>query len=71
MLNTSIWPIYRTLSADTTPDQSSSITEASQSDCLESYLWHSLGEYYPSVKMNSVYSADPADWAYETLVPLL
>ena len=31
--------------------QSSSITEASPSDCLVSYPGHSLGESYPSVEM--------------------
>ena len=58
MLNSSIWSIDRTLSSDTTPSQSgpesygnegvfcipqiSSITGASQSDCLVSYPGHSL-----------------------------
>ena len=36
--------------------QSSSITEASLSDCLVSYLGHSLGESYPSAEMQSMYS---------------
>ena len=56
----SIWPIDRTLSDTTTPDQSgpgsndnewvlwipqsSSITGTSASDCLASYAGHSLGE---------------------------
>ena len=43
--------------------QSFSITGASPSDCLVSYLGYSLAESYPSVEMRSVYSADPADWA--------
>ena len=59
-----IWPINRTLSGTTTPDQngpesggnervlripqSSSITGTSTSDCLASYLGHSLGaELFP------------------------
>ena len=43
--------------------QSSSITETSPSDCLVSYLGHSLGEPYPSAEKQLVYSATPADWA--------
>ena len=43
--------------------QSSSITEASASDCLVSYLGHSLEEAYPSAEMQSVCSATLADWA--------
>ena len=43
--------------------KSSSIIEASLSDCLESYLGHSLGESYSSVEMQSLCSAAPADWA--------
>ena len=43
--------------------QSSSSTGASPSDCLVSYPGHSLGESYPSVEMQSVYSTAPADWA--------
>ena len=43
--------------------QSSCITEASSSDCLISYLVHSLGESYSSAEMQSVYSAASADWA--------
>ena len=73
-----IRPKDRTLSGATTPGQSgprsdgdkevlcilqsSCITEASPSDCLVSYLGHSLGECYPSAEMQSVYSADPVDW---------
>ena len=42
---------------------SSSITEASPSDCLVSYPEHSLGKSYPLAEMQSVYSSAPADWA--------
>ena len=35
--------------------QSSSITEASPSDCLVSYAGHSLREHYSSAEMQSVY----------------
>ena len=75
----SIWPIDWTLSVATTPGQgwpvsignkgiicipqSSSITEASPSDCLMSYPGHSLGEFYPSAVMQSGYSTAPTDWA--------
>ena len=31
-------------------------------DCLVSHLGHSLGEFYPSAEMQSVYSAALADW---------
>ena len=71
--------MYRTISGATTPGQSepgsdgskgvlhipqsSSITDATPSDYLLSYLGHSLGESYPSVEMQSVYSAATADWA--------
>ena len=69
----------RTLSGATTPGQhgsesdgnervfhipqSSSITEASPSDCLVSYAGHSLGESYLSAVMKSMYSVAIADWA--------
>ena len=43
--------------------QSSSITEVLPSDCLVSYLGHSLQNSYPSLEMQSVYSAAPANWA--------
>ena len=43
--------------------QSSCITEASPSYCLVSYLGHLLGESCSSAETQSVYSADPADWA--------
>ena len=36
---------------------------ASSSDCLVSYLGHSLGECYPFAETQSVYSAVPTDWA--------
>ena len=42
--------------------QSSSITEASPSDCLVSYQGDSLGKSYPSAEIQSVYSAAPANW---------
>ena len=75
----SIWPIDRTLSGATTscqnePEsdgnkgvlrilQSPKITGASSSDCLVSYPGDSLGEYFPSEVMHSVYSTAPANWA--------
>ena len=43
--------------------RSSSIIEASPFDCLVSYLGQSLGEFYSSTDMQSVYSAAPANWA--------
>ena len=45
--------------------QSSSITEASASDCLMSYLGHSVvvGGSYPSEEVQSVYSTTSVDWA--------
>ena len=81
MSNSSIWPIDRTLLGATTPgqsgpgsngnerqlhiSQSSSITKASLSDCLESYLGHLLGETYPSAEMQLVYSAALANWSVQ------
>ena len=75
----SIWPIDRTLSGVTIPGQSgprsdgnngvlcilqsSGITEVSPSDCLVSYLGHSLEESCLSVDMQSVYSAASANRA--------
>ena len=71
MLNSSIWPIDRTLSSASTPSQSgpgsdgnegvlrisqSSKTEVSPSICFMSYSGHSLGESYSSAKMQSVYT---------------
>ena len=69
----SIWPRDRILSGATTPGQrgsgrngnegvlripqSFSITEASPSDCLVSYLGHSLKESYPSAEMQWVYNS--------------
>ena len=83
----SIWLKDRTLSGATTPGQSgpgsdgnkgvlcipqsSCITRASPSDCFVSLSGHSLGKSYPSAKMQSVYSAVPADWArtkFDTVV---
>ena len=43
--------------------QSPNITEASPSDCLVSYVGHSLGESYPSAGKQSMYSAAPANLA--------
>ena len=44
--------------------QSPNITGISLSDCLVSYLGHSLGTgSYPSAEVQSVYSTAPADWA--------
>ena len=43
--------------------QSSSITEASPSDCLVSYPGHSLAESYPYVEIQGVYTAAPVNWA--------
>ena len=75
----SIWPINRALSRTTIPgqsgpgsngnervlriSQSSSIAEASPSDCLVSYSGRSLGKSYPSAEIQSMYSATPTDWA--------
>ena len=77
MSNSSILPIDRTESGVTTLGQSeprsngneevlhisqrSSITEASLSDCLMSYLRHLFDGYYPSAEMQSVYSTTPAN----------
>ena len=36
--------------------------ETPYSDCLVSYLGHSLGGSYPFAEMESVYSTAPADW---------
>ena len=69
----SILPIDRTPSGATTAaqsdsnkgvlriPQSSSITGALPSDCLVSYLRHSLGESYASAEMQLEYSAALAD----------
>ena len=81
MSNSSIWPLDRTLSSATTFSQSEpgsnsnegvlyipkcfSFTGASPSDCLVSYPQHLLGEFYPSVQMQSVYSATLANSAME------
>ena len=79
MPNSSFWTIDRTLSGATSPElsglggddneevhlipQISSITGTSSSDCLVSYLGHSLDESYPPAEVQSVYSAAPAYWA--------
>ena len=77
MLDSSIWPISRT--GDNSPGhcepgsndnegillipQRSSITGASPSDCLMSYLGHSLwGGSNSSADMQSLYSTAPSDW---------
>ena len=56
-----------TVSGATTPGlcipQSSSATGASPSDCLVSYPKHMLEKSYPSAEMESVYSADLAEWS--------
>ena len=78
MSNSSTWPIDRTLSGAITPGQSgpgsnanegvfcipqsSSTTGASPSDCLVSYLGHSLGKSYLFAEMQLVYSTAPANW---------
>ena len=75
----SVSPIDRVLSGATIPSQSgpgcndnegvlhilksSSITGASPSDCLVSYLGHSLRRSYASAEEQSVYSTALADWA--------
>ena len=41
----------------------SSITGTSPSDYLVPYPGHTLGEFYPSAEMQSMYSAAPANWA--------
>ena len=45
--------------------QSSSITRASPSDCVMSYVRHWLEESYTFVEMQYVYSAAPAVWAID------
>ena len=75
----SIWPIDRIQSGATTLGQSrpgsdgnevvlcipqsSSITGTSSSDYLVSYPGHLLEGSSPSVKVQSVYSTAPVDWA--------
>ena len=79
MLNSSIWPIDRTLSGAITVGlskpgidgnegvlcipQSLDITGASPSDCLVYYQGHFLVGSYPSAEMHLVYLTAPADWA--------
>ena len=48
--------------------QSSSITDASPSDCFVSYPGHSSVEFYPSAEMQSVYSGAPANCAFSSRV---
>ena len=48
--------------------QSSGITGASTSNCLVSYLEHSLGESYPSAEMHSEYFTASADLAKHQVV---
>ena len=43
--------------------QSSSTAGTSPSDCLVSFPGHSLGFFYPSAEVQSVYSTAPAAWA--------
>ena len=78
-----MWSIDNTPSGATTPGlsgcesngnegvfytpQSSSIAEASLSDCLVSYPGHSEASY-PLAEMQSVYSTAPANWATEIKV---
>ena len=60
MLNSSIWPIVRTLYGNEGVlciPESSSITEAALPDCLVLYP----GQFYFSAEMQSVYSATPAN----------
>ena len=45
--------------------KSSSISIISLSDCLVSYLGHSLGETYPFAEVQSVYSSTPDYWVLE------
>ena len=77
MSNNSLSPIDRTLSVTITAGQSrpqsndnewvfrishsTSITEASPSDCFVSYAGHSVRESFPSADMQSVYSTTPTD----------
>ena len=78
-MQTVLFGLNRTLSGTTTPSQSgpgsessegvlyitrsSSITEASLSDCLKSYLGHLLVGSYPFGEMHSVYYIAPIKWA--------
>ena len=43
--------------------QSPSISGTTPSDCLVSYLGHSLKGSDPSAEVQSMYSTAPADWA--------
>ena len=67
----SIWPIDRTLSGSTTSDHSGPGSDGNkglfhilQSSTIKLFIvisGHSLGKFYPSPEMQSVYSADQAD----------
>ena len=75
MSNSSIWPIDRThqvLPLRAKVDLGamemkgdSTFPKVSPSDFLVPYLGHSLRKSYPSAEMQSVYSANPADWAID------
>ena len=83
MLTSSIWLIDRNLSDATNLSQSGSgsdgnegvlrisqsfsITGASPSDGLISYIGHLLGEYYISAESKSLYSITPAEWVAFTI----
>ena len=83
----SIWPIHRTLLGATSPGQSgarssgteevlripqsSSITGILPSDCLVSYLGHSLGKCYPSAEMQLVYSTALVDSEQKLAVQIM
>ena len=47
--------------------QGHSIAGTSTSDCLVSYLGHSLGVSYPSAEVQLVYSTATANWAISHL----
>ena len=84
MSNSSIWPIDRTQSGATNPDQSepgsdgkeevlcipinSIIIGATLSDSLVSYPGHTFEESYSSTEMQSVYSTTLADWAVSIMI---
>ena len=72
MSNSFIWPIDRNLSGITTPGQSEAESNGNKevlhisqgsgiTDCLVSYLGHSLRRSYLSAETQSVYSTAPAD----------
>ena len=53
------WTMELSQWRDTLHPRNSSITGVSSSDCLVSYRWLSLGEPYPSLVLQSVYSTAP------------